>query len=482
MRFSLFLLLALLMHSELLSQSVTISEDINIRNDAGYDIIGRYKDRILLFRDRDDSYEIQAYDSRLQTTWNREIEDIEHYNSRIVAVFQGKNDYSIIYTFRRKGSHYLRLHKYDPSANLIDTITLKNYGERPFNPPRLETMRSDDRNSFVIYDLGEKDQISVLCFRMDQMKVIWDKTIHVEDDFSEKSLRGMALSNYGDFFMMSEYDNRKIKREQHRLKLLQVNAQLERLVQVPVPDFLIIHSKLIVDNTHHNLVAAGLCAADDRENAEAAYCLRVPFNQPDTNYVLHQIPFDEQLLSVLLGKDITPKNKDISDAEVRHLLLRADGGVVMLVERSYEVYRGGGMTNAGRFGRGDMRAVVDYYFDDMFAIGIDAQGKAIWKTVLNKKQYSQDDDAIFSSFFLMREADKFHLLFNDEIKYDNSCSEYTVTANGAFDRNSLLNTADQNLRIRFREGIQISTAECLIPSEYRNKLKLLLINFDEPNR
>jgi hypothetical protein len=480
MKPSLFLFFALI-QGALWGQKISISEDVNIRNDAGYDIIGRFKDRILLFRDRDDGYEIQAFDTRLNKSWSREIEDIEHYNSRIIAIYQGKNDYSIIFTFRRKGSYYLRLHKYDPAANLIDTVTLKNFGERPFTPPRLEAMRCENRNAFTIYNLAEKDQMEVLCFRMDQMKVIWDKTIFLEDDFSEKSLKGMALSDEGDFFVISEFDNRKAKREQHRLKILQINAQTERLREVPLPDYLSIHAKFLVDNEHQQLVGAGLCATDSRENAEGAYCLRFSYNSPDTSYLLHRVSFDEQLLSVLLGKDITPKNKDVSDAEVRHIVLRADGGIVMLVERNYEVYRGGGMTNAGRFGRGDMRAVIDYYFDDVFAIAVDAAGKAVWKTVLHKKQYSQDDDAIFSSFFLMREPDKLRLLFNDEIKFDNSCSEYTVSALGTFDRNSLLNTADQSLRLRFREGIQISTTECLIPSEYRNKLKLVLVDFSQQN-
>jgi hypothetical protein len=121
--------------------------------------------------------------------------------------------------------------------------------------------------------------------------------------------------------------------------------------------------------------------------------------------------------------------------------------------------------------------VVDFYYEDLFLVGVNPDGSVHWRTVLHKKQYSQDDDAIFSSFFLHRGTEQLRFLFNDEIKYENTCSEYNVSAVGRYDRNSLLNTLDQNLRLRFRDGVQISASECLIPSEFRNKLRLVLIRY-----
>jgi hypothetical protein len=94
---------------------------------------------------------------------------------------------------------------------------------------------------------------------------------------------------------------------------------------------------------------------------------------------------------------------------------------------------------------------------------------------LHKKQYSQDDEAIFSSFFLLKSPDRLHFMFNDEIKYENTCSEYVLNPIGEFDRNSLLSTVNQGLRLRFRDAIQISATECLAPSEFRNRLRLVLI-------
>jgi hypothetical protein len=36
---------------------------------------------------------------------------------------------------------------------------------------------------------------------------------------------------------------------------------------------------------------------------------------------------------------------------------------------------------------------------------------------------------------------------------------------------------NQSLRLRFRDAIQLSATETLVPSEFRNKLRLVLIRF-----
>ena len=59
----------------LTAQSVTISEPVSLRNDQAYEIIGKMKDRVLLFRDRaNNDFEIQAFDRDLQLSWKKELE------------------------------------------------------------------------------------------------------------------------------------------------------------------------------------------------------------------------------------------------------------------------------------------------------------------------------------------------------------------------------------------------------------------------
>ena len=452
---------------------MVVSDGLTIRNDYGYELIGRLRDRILLFRDKFDDFEVQAFDNQMRLSWSRELDDLEKRGVQILSVVGSKNDFSVVHKVRRRSRSVLRIHKYDPGANLIDSMLVKDYGERVFNPPALDIIRSDDKNCFVVFNTSERDKLEITCFRLDKMQVLWDKTITVESDFSESNIEAMALSNAGEFFFIKEKNNRRSKIEEHECHILRVSATSEVLTRVPLREFLTNDMQFVYDNQNQRLVGAGLYADKNRERANGYFFLSVA--PGDDAQAVRYEPFDDKFISILRQKDVADDTKGISDAEVKQLILRQDGGVVLVAERQREVQRG---SAAGRgFWREGLRVVVDFYYDDVFAIALYPDGQAHWKTVLHKKQYSQDDEGTFSSYFLVRTSDKLRLLFNDEIKYENTCSEYVLSPAGDFDRNSLLTTDGQNLRLRFRDALQISAGECLVPSEFRNKLRLVLLRF-----
>lgn len=471
--FRLFLLLLMVSH-EVTGQRITISEPLSIRNDYGYELLGRIKDRILVFRDRFDNFEIQAFDLELRATWNRELEDLEKRKAKVLAVIPGKNDFSIVYVERGKGKYMVRIHKYDPAAILIDTATIKTYSERVFSPPEPELLKSEDRNTIAIYNSTEREVVEIACFRIDQMKLLWDTNTFIEKFSGERNVAHRSVSNEGDVYLVTEYENRKGKIEAHRFQLLRTGVSPEVLRDIAFPDALTSDVKFVIDQQRQVLTGAGLWADKNKERANGVFFIRFDPNTQG-NDLLVKTPFDEQFVSVLKSKDIAEGDvKGIEDADVAQLILREDGGVALIAEQHYEIQRGA--TGSSRFTR-DMRLIVDYYYDDVFLVSFSPEGVVQWRTILHKKQYSQDDEAIYSSWFLLRGRNEMQLMFNDEIRYENTCSSYEVSATGRFDRSNLLNTADQGLRLRFRDGIQLSANECIIPSEFRSRLKLVAIRF-----
>jgi hypothetical protein len=460
--------------SPIFAQNITVSEPLTIRSDYGYELIGRLRDKVLLFRDKFDDFEVQAYDSRLQFSWNKELEDIDKRGTQIIGVFASKNDFSVIYKTKKKGTTYLRIHKYDPSANLIDTMTVKTYKDRLFETPILEIVKSEDKNCFVVYSAIKNNQIDASCFRLDKMQLLWDKTISLEYDFYEAKVKDMTLSNDGDFFLIAEENNKRSKIEDHKLNIHCLGNRFEGIKYLNLNKHLTSDLKFAYDNQNNQLVGVGLYSEKNVERANGTFYLTTTLQ--DSVFYLRYNPFDDQFISILRGKEVVDDNKGIGEAVIQQIALRKDGGVILICEQMTEIVRGATSTRS-TIRDGSARMIVDYYYNDIFAIALNPDGKTHWKTVLHKKQYSQDDDATFSSFFMLKMADKLRFLFNDEIKYENTCSEYLVTPLGEFDRNSLLNTEDQNLRLRFKDGLQLNANECLIPSEYRNKLKLVLVKY-----
>ena len=138
-----------------------MSDPLFIRSDYGYDLIGRLNDHVLVFRDRYDDFVVQAFDEQMHLSWSKDLLDLDHKGMRVLAVVQGRNDFSIIFQSNRKGHTYLRVHKYDPNANLIDSMLVKDYGERLLTIPVLDILISDDRNCIAVYNIAERDRIEV---------------------------------------------------------------------------------------------------------------------------------------------------------------------------------------------------------------------------------------------------------------------------------------------------------------------------------
>ncbi len=455
-------------------QRIVVSEAIPLRNDYGYEIIGRMRDRILLFRDKAEDFEIQAFDNNMRPSWNRVLEDLDKNSTQILAVIGGSETFSIIFKQRRRGVAYLRVHKYDAAANRVDSTTLKTYGDRALSlsSVELDLFRSEDRNHIVVANMAERGRMETTCFRLDKLEVVWDKLLLLDDVYHETNIRGMQVSNEGDFFMITEWNNRRTRLGTHQYQVLHVSTDSTRIIRVPLPDFLTVDAKFVFDNRNRALVGAGFYAERNRDRANGAFYVRVPMRgEPVVRYE----SFSDRFVSVLRRKDVSDDTRGIPNTKMQQLVLRQDGGVLIAAELYYEIQRG---TLAGRgIWRDGMRLVVDYYYDDLLLIAFNPDGSAHWMTVLHKKQYSQDDDAIFSSFCMLLAPDRLHFLFNDEVKYENTCSEYVVSPLGEFDRNSLLNTYGQNLRLRFRDALQLNANECVVPSEFRNKLRLVLVRF-----
>ena len=108
---------------------------------------------------------------------------------------------------------------------------------------------------------------------------------------------------------------------------------------------------------------------------------------------------------------------------------------------------------------------------------MDREGLTDWHRVFYKKQFSQNDGGIFSSFFPFITPSRLRLIYNDEIKSNNTVSEYILDPQGNYKRTSVLSTEDQDLKLRFTDAEQISSTELIVPSQKNYELNLVKIDF-----
>lgn len=453
------------------AQRVMVSEEIPLRNDVSYDVIGELKGRVLLFRNRLDKFEIQAFDENMRSSWNKEIE-LEKRQPSVIGVNNLRDSFTVIYHHRDKGNTIVRADHFDPTANKKQTLLLKDYGFTFFTPT-FHWERSEDRSKVLIYHT-DRNTFNVLMFDNATFKLMWEKSFQVDDFTEGVDLLHMLVSNEGEMFMVLEKDNVLSRREKHRFDLFVCDGTLPNLNQIALfmQDKVTYDVKFVIDNVNKRFCAGGLYFERNIERAEGYFHLSIP----RSDLLSHRIrfhPFDDNFVSDLEGKEIR-QNRGLVEVGIRDIVLRKDGGMILLGEENRNSTRFA--TTAPRMGFDNVsRSTIDYYYNDIFAISIHPSGEEHWKKVLYKKQYSQDDDGAYSSFFLFKTPANVRLIFNDEIKFENTVSEYVVKGTGDNERHSLLSTELLKLRLRFRDAIQIAGDKMVVPSERRGQLRVAKI-------
>ena len=132
----------------LAAQKIKVSEDIQLKNDIAYEIIGEMKGRVLLFRNRSTDFEVQAFNENMNELWSKELE-LDKRLPAILGLTSSKEDFTVFYRYRRKSETVVKAHKYDPGVNLKDSVVVKNHGYLFFTPD-FETIRSEDKSKVLI--------------------------------------------------------------------------------------------------------------------------------------------------------------------------------------------------------------------------------------------------------------------------------------------------------------------------------------------
>lgn len=458
-----------------IGQTVTVSEEVTLREDKSYDIIGDERGNVLLFRNKGNKFEVQGYDRQMKQRWEKEIE-LDRKNSEVLKVVPLGGDFCVIYQFRFKSDLILKAQRYSSGANLIDSITIKIF-ESTFFTPNFNIELSENKKAALIWHVRQQNDVSALSFNMDEMKLLWEKSFMPEGLFMPRDFQQMLVDNGGNMYLVLLKDNQSSRNRSHYLEIFDYGLGTEEILRryiVPMKDYLTYDVYFSFDNLNNTLTAGGLYSSNNPARAEGFYYLRIAQSNTEDQFLCFH-PFEHDFVNVLLEKEKT-KNKGLPEVSVQDIVLRTDGGIILIGELNKSLNRGGGVPT-GYYTRGSFRTIIDYYFDDVFLISIHPTGDIHWIDILHKKQYSQDDGAIYSSFFIAKTPTALRLIFNDEIKSENIVSEYVIRGDGKYDRKAVMNTERKELMLRLRDAIQISANEIIIPSERRSRLKLVRVAY-----
>ena len=454
------------------AQEILVSPEIPVKAEDQYELIGKFDDRILLVKLDGNKCEIHGYANDLQTHWEREIE-FEKSSAQIITVVPGDTSFHVVYGYKHKGDYYLKHREYDPSVILVDSLTIEVIPNVYF-APKFQSVRSDNYTKALLVRTDRESDITVASYDLLAKRILWTKQILFDGISFRRDFRLGLITNNGDMFMVMDHEKNSKRYKEFNVMYIMSGHNVLRRTRIEMGDQPAQDLYATFDNTNHRLVVSGLYNEKVMSKSIGLYVYTLDPATKESR--LHRYPFEEDMLEEVHGKAVS-SNKGVTDFLVKNIILRQDGGAVILAEMHKEYGRRPNIpVRRGDFGP---TGWVDYYFEDVMAISIHPDGELHWQTVLHKKQYSQDDDGMYSSFFVFRTPEMIRLLYNDEIRNQSTVSEYIIRGNGYHKRRSVFSTEYQKLGLRFRDAIQIGFNEFVIPSERNNRLNLVRIRFDQ---
>lgn len=455
-------------------QSVTVSKEISIKNDKAYDLIGDIDDRLILFRDEGNKYEFSVFDQDLSHIMDREL-TFEKKTVDINGIVSQDTCFHIIYSYKDRREIVHRIRSYDNKMILQDSSELfrepKTYGNDYY---LFKT--SENKEFSVLFNFIEKDEVEMFVIKHDSLYVDFKKILKVEDIDLRENFKKIAISNRGEMFLLLEQKNSRYSKDENHFGLFVLDHNPNYFYsKINLYDRVSSGVDLEFDNINRRICIGGLWHEKNKDQAEGYFYFNKPLiTLKDLDDAMAQ-RFTPDFIAEVTGKEIG-KIDALRDLEVNDIVIRQDGGFIMMAETKREYIRQSSYGAPGSIGRRP-GGWVDHFYEDVIIIALHPDGEEHWAKVLFKKQFSQDDSAVFSSYFLMKTPSRLRLIYNDEIKNNNTVSEYIIDPVGKYNRNSLLSTDYQNLKLRFADAVQVSGSEIVIPSEKSRKLSLVKIEY-----
>jgi len=484
MKIQLLLVICLLSWTQIgFSQEITVSEEVTLRSDQSYSIIGKFNEKTLLYRDRGTEFEVQAFNNELLgLSWTKEL-TLDKKRPEVLNVWGVKEYFYVLYRFKDRGNSVIKVHKYNEAANLVDSTIVVNYGKR-FYSPEPEIILSEDRNKILLYHTEYFTKIEVAVFDITKMEQLWEKEFKPNDLKYGADFYQMLVDNDGGMHIVLNRENDRFKKDKpHFFEFMYQSATEDGtpLFSVFLEGNLSYDTYFKIDNLNKKIIGGGMYSEKNKGRTQGHYFISIPYKNPEEKILTFK-EFDQDFKEQLVDKK-TKTEKGLFDVGIQDIVIRKDGGAIIICEQLKDYERATTSANVPlttrtfNNGRELGRYAVDHYYEDLFLFSIHPDGTYHWQEILHKKQFSQDDAAAFSSFFLAKTSRKLRLIYNDEIRNENTVSEYIIKGNGAYDRNSILNTASQELRLRFRESLQVAANEIIVPSERKSRLKLVRMTF-----
>jgi hypothetical protein len=357
----------------------------------------------------------------------------------------------------------------------VDTI----YDRRDMVASNLRFRQSVDQSSLMIYypyfNNSNIESVKFICIDR-ALHQLYNKTIPFNRNEKELEDSKALIDNAGNsFLILKSFESN----DGNKYDVFRVDSTGDfSLFSISTNKAIFSEPYFDIDNRNGNLVMSAFYNDDKRAEDVANGFLYSTYN-PSTGALIKTglTPFSKEFITELTSRPPSGDKAKLYTFTIRKEVLRNDGGALIVAESFIKDTRETPVAVGFQQGFGNYRTSYVYQFNDIIAFSIDPKGQLQWHSVMRKKQASEDDNGVYSSFLTMNEKDKLRFLYLDDISTGGILNEYTLSSEGKSERKALLNQEDKEVMLLPKTGKQVAPNEVVIPSYVNGMLRLVRITY-----
>jgi len=384
---------------------------------------------------------IEHFDNKMNQTASEEViikdrkgdeRDFESfvYMSNTIYLFSStedkKNDFVELFaqTVNKKTL------KPNNDARKIAKIDYSQKGDNSFGD--FEFSVSQDNSKILIHYLlpakkKEKEKIALIVMDKD-LNLIWEKKCTLP--YSEELFEDVKykLDNDGNAYILGLIYKEKVasKRKgkpnfKYQLISYKSNGTVYNEYPIELKDKFITDMQIAL-NSKNDIICAGFYSNVGTFSINGSYYMNIDgssgeitnknFKEFDLDFITQNMT--EREAERTKKKESKGKDVELYEYDLDDLIIRDDGGVILIGEQFYINIFTTTYTNAN--GSMTSTSTTHYYYNDIIVININPEGKIDWAKKIPKYQESVNDGGTYSSYTKGFLSDKLFFIFNDNPK------------------------------------------------------------------
>lgn len=380
---------------------------------------------------------------------------------------------------------------------------------------------SKDSSKVLVYKQRpyqkKEQEVFTLAVFDNQFNELWTKKVRLPYPDKQFSVEEYQVDNQGNVYLLGMlFENgtktKKNGKPNFRYEILAYRNQGEDVEEYPIElDDLFISDLAFRIANDGTLVCSGFYSEQGTSSVAGTYFLRInPKTHETFNKNTKKFDFDFLTQNVSDRKKAkymkaekegnTKKKAELYKYDLDELILRNDGGAVLIAEQYYvdeirdvfdDRFINPGFANNGLgFGGG---RTIDYYYNynEIIVVNIRPNGDIQWTARIPKYQNTVNDGGYFSSYAMSIVRDKIYFVFNDNPKNfdptDDRLHDFNgqksvialaqVNTKGEIDVQPLFSNKDANVLTRPKVSRQVGKREMIIYGENNRKFRFATLQF-----